>query len=210
MTDLYFSGGNFGFVDSHCIHTDTSLTYFSAYFGNQQFTTRNLLFNGCKTAIQIFWDWGWTLQGIAVVSGTTGITVTGGVSRAPLNIVVGTHMVLGGHLTRRRRCGRNAYHRFHILRSRRWYLNIAPDGCPYKCGGPEHCFHRLHHRHPRCTSATNIGVRQHLECQTRIVGHGQPRSRHLKHCIFPKRKYHRSTKQSCKSCRFLNQQFFHP
>lgn len=83
MTDLYFSGGNFGFVDSYYIHTDTSLTYFSAYFGNQQFTTRNLLFNGCKTAIQIFWDWGWTLQGIAVVSGTTGITVTGGVSSTP-------------------------------------------------------------------------------------------------------------------------------
>ncbi|KFZ19602.1 hypothetical protein V502_03566 [Pseudogymnoascus sp. VKM F-4520 (FW-2644)] len=76
MTDLYFSGGNFG-----------------AYFGNQQFTTRNLLFNGCKTAIQIFWDWGWTLQGIAVVSGTTGITVTGGADTSHGGAGVGAMLI---------------------------------------------------------------------------------------------------------------------
>jgi hypothetical protein len=34
MTDLTFNGGKYG-----------------AFFGNQQFTTRNLIFNNCQTAI---------------------------------------------------------------------------------------------------------------------------------------------------------------
>ncbi|KAL3473173.1 pectate lyase superfamily protein-domain-containing protein [Aspergillus californicus] len=61
LTDLTFSNGNFG-----------------AYLGNQQFTSRNLIFNNCKTAIQIHWDWGWTMQGIFVIGGETGIIITGG------------------------------------------------------------------------------------------------------------------------------------
>ncbi|KAJ9154856.1 LysM domain-containingprotein [Pleurostoma richardsiae] len=65
LTDLYFQGGNFG-----------------AYMGNQQFTTRNLIFNGCLTAVQVFWDWAWTMQGINVLgpgSGTgTGLVIVDG------------------------------------------------------------------------------------------------------------------------------------
>lgn len=40
MTDLTFNGGNYG-----------------AFLGSQQFTTRNLVFNNCKTAIFMNWNW---------------------------------------------------------------------------------------------------------------------------------------------------------
>jgi glucan 1,3-beta-glucosidase len=40
MTDLTFNGGKFG-----------------AFFGNQQFTTRNLTFNNCQTAVFMNWNW---------------------------------------------------------------------------------------------------------------------------------------------------------
>jgi hypothetical protein len=42
MSDLTFTGGNFGL-----------------YGGSQQFTAQRLKFNGCKTGVQLIWDWGW-------------------------------------------------------------------------------------------------------------------------------------------------------
>jgi len=45
LSDLTFTGGRLG-----------------AFFGNQQFTTRNLKFTGCQTAITLNWDWGWTFK----------------------------------------------------------------------------------------------------------------------------------------------------
>ncbi|TGO77641.1 hypothetical protein BELL_0097g00130 [Botrytis elliptica] len=60
LSDLTFVGGMFG-----------------AYFGNQQFTSRNLAFDGCKTALQISWDWAWTMQGINIKNCGTGINVVG-------------------------------------------------------------------------------------------------------------------------------------
>ncbi|CAM6116291.1 unnamed protein product [Calypogeia fissa] len=51
MTDLTFNGGQYG-----------------AFFGNQQFTTRNLTFNNCQTAILMNWNWAWTLHGITINS----------------------------------------------------------------------------------------------------------------------------------------------
>ncbi|KAJ5613709.1 hypothetical protein N7528_007363 [Penicillium herquei] len=61
MADLTFVGGNFG-----------------AYLGNQQFTTSHLVFVNCNTALQIQWDWAWTMQDVVVESCTTGITIVGG------------------------------------------------------------------------------------------------------------------------------------
>lgn len=52
----------------------------SAYFGNQQFTTSHLVFVNCKTAVQVHWDWAWTMQDIVVESCKTGIVIVGGVS----------------------------------------------------------------------------------------------------------------------------------
>ena len=59
MTDLIFNGGGFG-----------------ASFGNQQFTTRNFTFNGCKTAIQITWDWLWTFKSVKINNADIGIDMS--------------------------------------------------------------------------------------------------------------------------------------
>jgi len=49
MSDLTFNGGRHG-----------------AFFGNQQFTTRNLTFNNCMTAITMNWNWAWTFQNVKI------------------------------------------------------------------------------------------------------------------------------------------------
>ncbi|KLU87058.1 hypothetical protein MAPG_06063 [Magnaporthiopsis poae ATCC 64411] len=49
MSDITFTGGNFGF-----------------YGGSQQFSASRMTFNGCKTAAQIIWDWGWVWKGVSV------------------------------------------------------------------------------------------------------------------------------------------------
>ncbi|TAQ87041.1 hypothetical protein B7494_g4617 [Chlorociboria aeruginascens] len=61
MTDLTFNGGKYG-----------------AYFGNQQFTTRNLTFNNCQTAIYMNWNWAWTLKGITIDNCGVGIDMSSG------------------------------------------------------------------------------------------------------------------------------------
>ncbi|KAF2272061.1 pectin lyase-like protein [Westerdykella ornata] len=44
--------------------------------GSQQFTSRNLRFRFCKTAIEMIWDWGWTWKGINIFHAMIGINVT--------------------------------------------------------------------------------------------------------------------------------------
>ncbi|KID87738.1 glucan 1,3-beta-glucosidase GLUC78 precursor, partial [Metarhizium majus ARSEF 297] len=61
MSDLTFNGGGLG-----------------AFFGNQQFTTRNLKFNNCGTAIFMNWNWVWTLHGISIDNCDTGINMANG------------------------------------------------------------------------------------------------------------------------------------
>ncbi|KAL5042121.1 hypothetical protein BDW71DRAFT_217250 [Aspergillus fruticulosus] len=61
LADLTFVGGNFG-----------------AYFGNQQFTTSQLVFVNCNTALQVHWDWAWTMQDYVIESCTNGLTIVGG------------------------------------------------------------------------------------------------------------------------------------
>ncbi|PWY72268.1 pectin lyase-like protein [Aspergillus heteromorphus CBS 117.55] len=61
LTNLTFVGGNFG-----------------AYLGNQQFTTTRLTFLNCKTAVQIHWDWAWTMQDLVISNCTDGIVMAGG------------------------------------------------------------------------------------------------------------------------------------
>ncbi|RHZ48193.1 uncharacterized protein CDV56_102104 [Aspergillus thermomutatus] len=61
LTDLTFVGGNFG-----------------AYFGNQQFTTSQLVFVNCQTALQVHWDWAWTMQDYVIESCTNGLVIVGG------------------------------------------------------------------------------------------------------------------------------------
>ncbi|KAI1115122.1 glycoside hydrolase family 55 protein [Nemania sp. NC0429] len=59
MTDLTFNGGGIG-----------------ADIGSQQYTTRNLTFNNCNTAIHMIWDWVWLMQGVTINGGQVGINMT--------------------------------------------------------------------------------------------------------------------------------------
>jgi glucan 1,3-beta-glucosidase len=61
MADLVFNGGNRGFL-----------------VGNQQFTTRNLTFNNIDTAIEMWWDWGWTYKSVSINNCRVGLNVSAG------------------------------------------------------------------------------------------------------------------------------------
>ncbi|KAG0646887.1 hypothetical protein D0Z07_6304 [Hyphodiscus hymeniophilus] len=61
MTDLTFNGGKYG-----------------AFFGNQQFTTRNLTFNNCQTAVFMNWNWAWTLSGLSINNCGVGVDMSNG------------------------------------------------------------------------------------------------------------------------------------
>lgn len=69
MSDLTFNGGNYG-----------------VFLGNQQFTTRNLTFNGCNTAIFMNWNWLWSLKSVNINNCGVGIDM----SNAPTNQTVGS------------------------------------------------------------------------------------------------------------------------
>ncbi|KAH8886405.1 pectin lyase-like protein [Thozetella sp. PMI_491] len=59
MSDLVFLGGKYG-----------------AQFGNQQYTMRNLTFDGSDTAIWQLWDWGWTYKSLTIKNCDVGINMT--------------------------------------------------------------------------------------------------------------------------------------
>ena len=61
MTDLVFNGGHYG-----------------AFFGNQQFTTRNLTFNNVGTAIFMNWNWLWTFKSLSINNCGVGIDMANG------------------------------------------------------------------------------------------------------------------------------------
>jgi glucan 1,3-beta-glucosidase len=65
MTDLVFNGGNYG-----------------AFLGNQQFTTRNMTFNYCQTAIYMNWNWLWTLKSVNINNCVVGIDMTSGAANS--------------------------------------------------------------------------------------------------------------------------------
>lgn len=69
MGDLTFIGGNIG-----------------AFLGNQQFTSRNMTFKGCNTAIYMNWNWGWTMSDINIDSCKVGLDM----ANTPLNMTVGS------------------------------------------------------------------------------------------------------------------------
>ena len=59
MTDLTFNGGKYG-----------------AFFGNQQFTVRNLTFNDCNTAIYMIWNWIWSFKSLTINDCLVGIDIS--------------------------------------------------------------------------------------------------------------------------------------
>ncbi|KAK6544507.1 hypothetical protein TWF694_001200 [Orbilia ellipsospora] len=66
-----------------------------AYFGNQQFTTINLEFHNCKTAIYVNWDWVWLLKSIKIYNSNIGIDITSG---APDKLGVGSVILLDSYI----------------------------------------------------------------------------------------------------------------
>ncbi|KAF2461924.1 exo-beta-1,3-glucanase Exg0 [Lineolata rhizophorae] len=78
MADLTFNGGNYG-----------------AFFGSQQFTTRNLTFNNCKTAIFMNWNWLWTLKSLNINHCGIGIDM----SNSPENQTVGSVLLMDSTFT---------------------------------------------------------------------------------------------------------------
>jgi hypothetical protein len=63
------------------MHELQLLTARRAYFGNQQFTTSHLVFVSSVIALQVHWDWAWTMQDFVIESCGTGLLIIGGVSR---------------------------------------------------------------------------------------------------------------------------------
>ena len=61
MTDLVFNGGHYG-----------------AFFGSQQFTTRNLTFNDVQTAIFMNWNWLWAFKSLSINNCGVGIDMANG------------------------------------------------------------------------------------------------------------------------------------
>ncbi|KAL1994135.1 hypothetical protein VTN49DRAFT_2804 [Thermomyces lanuginosus] len=78
MSDLVFNGGNYGM-----------------FLGNQQFTTRNLTFNGCNTAIFMNWNWAWTFKSITV--NDCGVALN--MSNNPPEMTVGSVMILDSSIS---------------------------------------------------------------------------------------------------------------
>jgi hypothetical protein len=79
MSDLTFNGGNYG-----------------AFLGSQQFTSRNMTFNNCKTAIFMNWNWEWTLHGVKINNCGVGIDMANGGSTGQ---TVGSVLVLDSEFT---------------------------------------------------------------------------------------------------------------
>lgn len=77
MADLVFNGGAIG-----------------AFFGSQQFTTRNLTFNDCGTAIYMNWNWLWTLKSVSINNCKVGIDM----ANNPSNQTVGSVLIMDSKL----------------------------------------------------------------------------------------------------------------
>lgn len=78
MSDLTFNGGNYGM-----------------FLGNQQFTTRNLTFNNCNTAIYMNWNWAWTFKSVNINNCHVGLNM----STSPSNQTVGSVLMLDSMFT---------------------------------------------------------------------------------------------------------------
>ncbi|KAF2143341.1 glycoside hydrolase family 55 protein [Aplosporella prunicola CBS 121167] len=73
MADLTFNGGKYG-----------------AFLGSQQFTSRNLTFNNCGTAIFMNWNWAWTFSSININNCNVGLDM----ANSPSNQTVGSVLLM--------------------------------------------------------------------------------------------------------------------
>lgn len=75
-SDLVFNGGKYGM-----------------FVGNQQFTTRNLTFNNCNTAVFMNWNWVWNLKSIVVNNCAVGVNMSNITPPGVANQTVGSVLV---------------------------------------------------------------------------------------------------------------------
>lgn len=71
MADLVFNGGAIG-----------------AFLGSQQYTTRNLTFNDCGTAVFMNWNWLWTLKSVTINNCKLGIDMANNPSNQTVGSVI--------------------------------------------------------------------------------------------------------------------------
>jgi hypothetical protein len=69
-----------------------------AFLGNQQFTTRNMTFNGCKTAIFMNWNWAWTFKSLNIKICGIGVDMSNGLTGG-VNQTVGSVLILDSKMT---------------------------------------------------------------------------------------------------------------
>lgn len=74
QTGIFMENGSGGFMSDVTINGGAV----GAYFGNQQFTSRNMVFNGCGTAIFMNFDWVWTFTQLSITNCYVGIDMTHG------------------------------------------------------------------------------------------------------------------------------------
>ncbi|KAK6335693.1 hypothetical protein TWF696_002458 [Orbilia brochopaga] len=88
---IFMDNGSGGFL--------SSLKFYGgevgAYFGNQQFTTIDLEFHNCKTAIFVNWDWVWLLKSIKIYNCGIGVDITSG---GPNKLGVGSVLLLDSYI----------------------------------------------------------------------------------------------------------------
>lgn len=76
FSDLIFNGGGVG-----------------AFIGGQQYTTRNLTFRGCNTAIQMIWNWLWTFKSVTIINCEIGLDISA-LDQTGVNQTVGSAILM--------------------------------------------------------------------------------------------------------------------
>jgi len=71
-TGIFMEEGSGGMLSDLIFHGG----YYGAQFGNQQYTMRNLTFDGAKTAILQIWNWGWTYKSLNIMNCEVGINMS--------------------------------------------------------------------------------------------------------------------------------------
>ena len=86
QTGIYMENGSGGFMSDITVNGGAV----GAYLGNQQFTSRNMVFNGCGTAVFMNFDWLWTFSQLSITNSYIGIDMTNG---GFVNQIVGSVVV---------------------------------------------------------------------------------------------------------------------
>ncbi|KAK6515376.1 hypothetical protein TWF506_007715 [Arthrobotrys conoides] len=88
---IFMDNGSGGFLSSLKFYGGDC----GAFFGNQQFTTLNLEFYNCKTAIYMNWDWVWLLKSVKIHDCGIGIDISNG---GPDEIHTGSVLLLDSYI----------------------------------------------------------------------------------------------------------------